>query len=113
MKFCFRLLPIGALLATIGCSERITPAPKSVDAQNECLRRVSNKAMKAKPGITRAELEQVFTPDAGLSTFERGTYVLPGCPTVKVDVTFTVVPMPTSSHVDERRPFANPADLVS
>ena len=63
--------------------------------------------------MTRAELEQLLTPDAGLSTFERGTYILPGCPTVKVDVTFTVVPRPRTNHVGEHRPFVNPADVVS
>ena len=64
--------------------------------------------------MTRAELEKVLTPDAGLSTFERGTYTLIDCPTVRVDVMFKVVPRPTSNQVeDEHRPFANPADLVS
>jgi hypothetical protein len=44
-----------------------------------------------KPGMTRRELQQVFTAEGGLSTRTRRTYVLSQCRTIKVDVEFLAV----------------------
>ena len=43
-----------------------------------------------KPGMTRSDLLRVFTTEGGLSTRTRRTFVLKQCPTIKVDVEFSV-----------------------
>jgi len=43
-----------------------------------------------KPGMTRTDLLRVFTTEGGLSTRTRRTFVLKQCPTIKVDVEFSV-----------------------
>jgi hypothetical protein len=43
-----------------------------------------------KPGMTRKDLLTVFTTEGGLSTPTRRTFVLKGCPGIKVDVEFSV-----------------------
>jgi hypothetical protein len=44
-----------------------------------------------KPGMTRKDLLRVYTVEGGLSTRTHRTYVLKGCPGVKVDVEFVPV----------------------
>jgi hypothetical protein len=44
-----------------------------------------------KPGMTRAELLEVFTAEGGLSTRVGQTFVSRDCPYFKVDVTFQPV----------------------
>jgi hypothetical protein len=44
-----------------------------------------------KPGMTRKELLRVYTVEGGLSTRTHRTYVLKGCPGIKVDVEFLPV----------------------
>ena len=44
-----------------------------------------------KPGMTRRNLLRVYTAEGGLSTRTQRTYVLKGCPYIKVDVTFLPV----------------------
>jgi hypothetical protein len=44
-----------------------------------------------KPGMTRKNLLRVYTVDGGLSTRTQRTYVLKGCPYIKVDVKFLPV----------------------
>ena len=43
-----------------------------------------------KRGMTRSALLRVFTTEGGLSTRTRRTYVLKQCPTIKVDVEFSI-----------------------
>ena len=43
-----------------------------------------------KPGMTRSDLLRVFTTEGGLSTRTHRTYVLKQCPTIKVDVDFSI-----------------------
>jgi hypothetical protein len=43
-----------------------------------------------KPGMTRSDLQRVFTTEGGLSTRAHQTYVLKQCPTIKVDVEFSI-----------------------
>jgi len=43
-----------------------------------------------KPGMTRSDLLRVFTTEGGLSTRTHRTYVLKRCPTIKVDVEFSI-----------------------
>jgi hypothetical protein len=43
-----------------------------------------------KPGMTRSDLLGVFTTEGGLSTRTHRTYVLKQCPTIKVDVEFSI-----------------------
>ncbi len=47
-----------------------------------------------KPGMTRDDLLRVYTTEGGLSTGTRRTYVLKGCPYIKVDVEFKAVGRP-------------------
>jgi hypothetical protein len=44
-----------------------------------------------KPGMTRQDLLRVYTTEGGLSTGTRRTYVLKGCPYIKVDVEFKAI----------------------
>src|SRR5579859_302222 len=44
-----------------------------------------------KPGMTRKELLRVYTTEGGISTRTWRTYVLKGCPKIKVDVEFAAV----------------------
>jgi hypothetical protein len=44
-----------------------------------------------KPGMTRKDLLRVYTEEGGLSTRAQRTYVLKGCPGIKVDVEFAPV----------------------
>jgi hypothetical protein len=44
-----------------------------------------------KPGMTRKDLLRVYTVEGGLSTRTHRTYVLKGCPGIKVDVDFVPV----------------------
>jgi hypothetical protein len=44
-----------------------------------------------KPGMTRKDLLRVYTVEGGLSTRTHRTYVLKGCPGIKVDVEFVPV----------------------
>lgn len=43
-----------------------------------------------KPGMTRAELLEVFTIEGGLSSISQRTYVYRQCPHIKVDVKFAI-----------------------
>ena len=43
-----------------------------------------------KPGMTRSDLLRVFTTEGGLSTRTHRTYMLKQCPTIKVDVEFSI-----------------------
>jgi len=43
-----------------------------------------------KPGMTRSDLLRVFTTEGGWSTRTHRTYVLKQCPTIKVDVDFSI-----------------------
>lgn len=43
-----------------------------------------------KPGMTRSDLLRVFSTEGGFSTRTHRTYVLKQCPTIKVDVAFSV-----------------------
>lgn len=65
-----------------------------------------------KPGMTRRELQQVFTTEGGLSTRTRRTYVLSQCRTIKVDVEFSAASkesdmqeMPEDKIVKISRPY--------
>ena len=49
---------------------------------------VLKKCQTIKPGMTRAELSQIFTIEGGLSTATHRTYVYSACPFIMVDVDF-------------------------
>ncbi len=46
------------------------------------------------PGMTRAQLQKIFTPDGGLSMILQRTFVSRDCSYFKVDVTFRAVGRP-------------------
>lgn len=76
---------------------------------DENLTRQISEAMKEcqkiRPGMTRSELEKVFTTEGGLSTARHRIYVYRPCPYIKVDVDFNlstpgqdaVEPLPTDT----------------
>ena len=47
--------------------------------------------MEVKPGMTRQDLLRVFTTEGGISWRTHKTYVLKGCPYIKVDVEFSPI----------------------
>ncbi len=67
-------------------------------------------SMKAvKVGMTRADLEKVFTTEGGFSGPSWRTYVYRKCPYIKVDVKFAaasrVKELPTDKVVEISRPY--------
>jgi hypothetical protein len=52
---------------------------------------VLRSTYEIKPGMTRKDLLRVYTIEGGLSTRTQRTYVLKGCPGIKVDVEFVPV----------------------
>jgi hypothetical protein len=52
--------------------------------------KVLKECRSIRPGMTRAELTNVFSTEGGLSTITHRTYVYRDCPYVKVDVDFAV-----------------------
>ena len=70
-------------------------APCSDELQCEIAIQALQAAAKLKPGMHRADLEQEFQPDGGITFFKRegddaflehARYVYRGCPYMKVDV---------------------------
>ena len=61
---------------------------------------------KIKPGMTRAELYEVFGPEGGLSTAKSRTFAHRDCAYIKVDVVFTLS-KPDQYVLDER-----PTDVI-
>lgn len=59
-----------------------------VDWVNQSL----TQMQQIKEGMTRADLERVFTPDGGLQMYTETTYVYRECPYFKVDVQFEQEP---------------------
>jgi hypothetical protein len=51
-----------------------------------------------KPGMTRRDLLRVYTEEGGLSTRTQRTYVLKGCPYIKVDVEFAPIGTPSGGQ---------------
>src|SRR5579862_1178842 len=56
---------------------------------------------RVREGMTRKEVEEVFTVEGGISTRAQQTYVLKGCPYIKVDVEFS---FPDDGHGFDRNP---------
>jgi len=66
---------------------------------------VLKQCQSIKPGMTRAELAQVFCTEGGLSTVTHRTYVYHDCPYIKVDVDFS--PSTPMQNVEK------PTDIVA
>jgi hypothetical protein len=58
-----------------------------------------------KPGMTRAELSNVFSTEGGFSTLMHRTYVYHDCPYIKVDIDFT--------PSDPKQDVEQPTDTVT
>ena len=83
------LLSIAATVATTSWRASATTARDSAEAAHiQWVARVLEKMESIKPGMTRADLLDVFTTEGGLSTRTQQTYVSQDCPYFKVDVTF-------------------------
>ncbi len=81
-----------ALLLTVS----VLPAQSSQQEQGQTawIANSLKKMQKIKPGMTRADLLEVFTTEGGLSTRLRRTYVYRECQYIKVDVEFEPVGRP-------------------
>jgi hypothetical protein len=77
---------IGFLAVLISCFALPTPSQDSTHNQwvAESLKAIES----VKIGMTRSELEKVFTADVGLSTPQNGTFVYRDCRYFKVDAAF-------------------------
>jgi hypothetical protein len=56
---------------------------------------------RVREGMTRKDVEKVFTTEGGISTRAQQTYVLKGCPYIKVEVEFS---FPDEGHSLDRNP---------
>ena len=66
---------------------------------------VLKQCQMIKPGMTRAELSDVFSTEGGLSTVTHRSYVYRDCPYVKVDVDF--------AHLAAKQDVERPTDVVT
>jgi hypothetical protein len=68
--------------------------------------------LKAKPGMTRADLLKVFRTEGGLSTGLNRTYVYRECPYFKIDVEFEAVGRPARDNEGRVTLVESDADLI-
>ncbi len=66
-----------------------------------------------KPGSTRSDLLKIYTTEGGLSTPSRRTYVLKGCPYVKVDVEFKLVGRPERDYEGRVTGIEDGRDIIT
>jgi hypothetical protein len=103
-----RYAPASGQLDSAGCSIK-SPLTNTV-ANANLTKQISDilaECQKIKPGMTRAELLNVFTVEGGLSTATHRTFVYRGCPYIKVDVDFTLSG-PEQNVLEER-----PTDTIN
>jgi hypothetical protein len=87
--FLFSIVVIGNSVS-VRLAQSASPQP-CVQDHDAWLADLLRKMDAIKPGMTRAELLQVFRTEGGLSTGLRRTFVSRDCPQVKVDVEFKPV----------------------
>lgn len=85
-----QLLPIAALVPAVSSQ----PVPDHVQWVADTLR----KMQTIQPGMSRAQLEQVFTTEGGLSSALQRTFISRDCRYFKVDVTFRHASSVPSDH---------------
>lgn len=89
------LCACAAILASAGAQVSQNSYREAIRQQHVTWVAESLKQMKAvKPGMTRADLLNVFETEGGLSTGLQRTYVYRECPYFKVDVEFDAVGRP-------------------
>ena len=59
------------------------------------------KMQTVKVGMTRADLQLLFTEEGGISTRKQRTYVYRECPYMKVDVQFAPAERPSNESFDK------------
>src|SRR5580704_12131289 len=85
-----------ALLAMIGLAVAIrSEAQQTTAAHVAWVSEVLERMQTMKPGMTRKTLLTVFTPQGGLFSGLRRTFVSRDCPYFKVDVEFQAVGRPS------------------
>ncbi len=94
MKF---LRPTALLLVTL-----LTSAVCQTSIHDEWVERSLVSIESIKVGMTRAELELVFSKEGGLSTLTHRTYSYRGCHYFKVDVVFEPAPGQNSEAPDDK-----------
>ena len=99
-----------AEIGVIQSGEDISGVSPQLATNEDLTKQISDaliECQKIKPGMTRAELMEVFTTEGGLSTAAWRTFVYRGCPYIKVDVDFT--PSDPKQKMTEKRP----TDIIS
>lgn len=77
-----------------GAVSSLSPPGREQQAHTEWVGKVYDRMLAIKPGMTRAQLLEVFEHDGGLSTRLQGRYVSRDCLYFKVDVEFEAVGQP-------------------
>jgi len=90
MKF----LPITAFALLLCVSAAHSQVPSSSKGRNDWIISVIKENSKIKPGMTRADLLEIFEGDGGISTPLLRAYVYKDCPYIKVRVEFSPVGRP-------------------
>jgi hypothetical protein len=98
VRHSFTLLLVSIITVSYsGCykSARTASQEASARERNEWVGRVLQQMESVKPGMTRKNLQEVFTTEGGLSTGLQRTYGSRDCPFFKVDVEFEAVGRPS------------------
>ena len=85
------VLPLLVLVSILTIAQQAQGGPEIDREHTKWVDSVLRSVMTIKPGMTRAELLNVFTTEGGLSTRTHRTYVYKECPYIKVDVEFSTV----------------------
>ena len=102
----------GVCLAVVGLSaaarpDAVTPTTQDLSTQShvEWVAATMKRMATVQVGMTRRQMLEVFTEEAGLSTPSRRTYVSRDCPYFKVDFEFQTVgsPSPTARLQEDPR----------
>lgn len=108
MKTPSLFLVVVLFLGFLSCRTAATKIDPKIDKDlSTQISAILAECQKIKPGMTRAELDKVFTTEGGLSTAQRRTFVYRGCPYIKVDVDFSLSD-PRQTALEER-----PTDIIS
>ena len=98
----FSLLPTGCAMAPSARSPAASGGSSDIDQDlTNQISATLTECQKIKPGMTRAQLMEVFDTEGGLSTAKDRTYVYRRCPYIKVDVDFTLSD-PKQNVLEER-----------
>lgn len=78
------------------------------DSHSEWVGRTLVQIESIKVGMTRKDLQRLFTAEAGFSSRQKRTYVFNECPYIKIDVEFQPATGPRESMDDKIRTISKP-----